>query len=77
MTEVRSATVSSCCCCMRCSYSLDVSASTYNNALIMYYSHYISSLYVVFAPDTRGLVAEVSIAANDGIRGVIEWTNTM
>ncbi|XP_040011455.1 adhesion G-protein coupled receptor V1 [Xiphias gladius] len=28
-------------------------------------------------PDTQGLVAEVSIAANDGIRGVIEWTNTM
>nr|XP_046243039.1 adhesion G-protein coupled receptor V1 [Scatophagus argus] len=27
--------------------------------------------------DTQGLVAEVSIAANDGIRGVIEWTNTM
>ncbi|XP_077457045.1 adhesion G-protein coupled receptor V1 [Stigmatopora argus] len=27
--------------------------------------------------DTHGLVAEVSIAANDGIRGVIEWTNTM
>lgn len=30
-----------------------------------------------FPPDTQGLVAEVSIAANDGIRGVIEWTNTM
>ncbi|XP_077943744.1 adhesion G-protein coupled receptor V1 [Gasterosteus aculeatus] len=28
-------------------------------------------------PDTQGLVVEVSIAANDGIRGVIEWTNTM
>ncbi|XP_061584932.1 adhesion G-protein coupled receptor V1 [Cololabis saira] len=27
--------------------------------------------------DTQDLVAEVSIAANDGIRGVIEWTNTM
>ncbi|XP_069555964.1 adhesion G-protein coupled receptor V1 [Brachyistius frenatus] len=27
--------------------------------------------------DTQGLVAEVSIAANDGIRGVIEWTNTL
>ncbi|XP_041643632.1 adhesion G-protein coupled receptor V1 [Cheilinus undulatus] len=27
--------------------------------------------------DTQGLVAEVSIAANDGIRGVIEWTNTV
>ncbi|XP_040899032.1 adhesion G-protein coupled receptor V1 [Toxotes jaculatrix] len=27
--------------------------------------------------DTQGLVAEVSISANDGIRGVIEWTNTM
>ncbi|XP_036069486.1 adhesion G-protein coupled receptor V1 isoform X2 [Oryzias melastigma] len=27
--------------------------------------------------DTQGLVAEVSIAANDGIRGVIEWTHTM
>ncbi|CAB1319363.1 unnamed protein product, partial [Coregonus sp. 'balchen'] len=26
--------------------------------------------------DTQGLVAEISIAANDGIRGVIEWTNT-
>ncbi|KAM9857814.1 adhesion G-protein coupled receptor V1 [Aulostomus maculatus] len=36
-------------------------------------------LEVVFCtlPDTQGLVAEVSIAANDGIRGVIEWTNTM
>ncbi|XP_077417871.1 adhesion G-protein coupled receptor V1 isoform X3 [Vanacampus margaritifer] len=28
-------------------------------------------------PDTHGLVAEVIIAANDGIRGVIEWTSTM
>uniref|UniRef100_UPI003AAD5B8E adhesion G-protein coupled receptor V1 n=1 Tax=Centroberyx gerrardi TaxID=166262 RepID=UPI003AAD5B8E len=27
--------------------------------------------------DTQGLMAEVSIVANDGIRGVIEWTNTM
>ncbi|KAF7670351.1 hypothetical protein LDENG_00010120 [Lucifuga dentata] len=27
--------------------------------------------------DTYGLVAEIIIAANDGIRGVIEWTNTM
>ncbi|XP_055742122.1 adhesion G-protein coupled receptor V1 isoform X1 [Salvelinus fontinalis] len=26
--------------------------------------------------DTQGLVAEISIGANDGIRGVIEWTNT-
>nr|XP_029492889.1 adhesion G-protein coupled receptor V1-like [Oncorhynchus nerka] len=26
--------------------------------------------------DTHGLVAEISIGANDGIRGVIEWTNT-
>uniref|UniRef100_A0A667YA34 Adhesion G-protein coupled receptor V1 n=1 Tax=Myripristis murdjan TaxID=586833 RepID=A0A667YA34_9TELE len=28
-------------------------------------------------PDTQGLVAEITIVANDGIRGVIEWTNTM
>ncbi|XP_014844179.1 PREDICTED: G-protein coupled receptor 98 isoform X1 [Poecilia mexicana] len=28
-------------------------------------------------PDTSGLVAEVTIVANDGIRGVIEWTSTM
>ncbi|KAM8865111.1 adhesion G-protein coupled receptor V1 isoform 2-T2 [Synchiropus picturatus] len=27
--------------------------------------------------DTAGLVAEVRIIANDGVRGVIEWTNTM
>ncbi|KAM9393782.1 adhesion G-protein coupled receptor V1 [Pholidichthys leucotaenia] len=27
--------------------------------------------------DTQGLVAEVIISANDGIRGVIEWTDTM
>ncbi|KAK7934133.1 hypothetical protein WMY93_005029 [Mugilogobius chulae] len=27
--------------------------------------------------DAAGLVAEVIITANDGIRGVIEWTNTM
>ena len=27
--------------------------------------------------DTNDLVAEISIDANDGIRGVIEWTNTM
>ncbi|KAM6930325.1 adhesion G-protein coupled receptor V1 [Xenentodon cancila] len=27
--------------------------------------------------DTQNLVAEVIIAANDGVRGVIEWTNTM
>lgn len=36
-----------------------------------------SFLYDVFYPDTQDLVAEVSIASNDGIRGVIEWTNTM
>ncbi|KAK0155883.1 G-protein coupled receptor 98 [Merluccius polli] len=27
--------------------------------------------------DTNGLLAEISILANDGIRGVIGWTNTM
>ncbi|XP_056157733.1 adhesion G-protein coupled receptor V1 isoform X2 [Lampris incognitus] len=27
--------------------------------------------------DTQEMVAEVTIVANDGIRGVIEWTNTM
>uniref|UniRef100_A0A667Y0L3 Adhesion G-protein coupled receptor V1 n=1 Tax=Myripristis murdjan TaxID=586833 RepID=A0A667Y0L3_9TELE len=34
---------------------------------------------VAIAPqlDTQGLVAEITIVANDGIRGVIEWTNTM
>ncbi|XP_041793349.1 adhesion G-protein coupled receptor V1 isoform X2 [Chelmon rostratus] len=37
----------------------------------------ITTLATVPQLDTRGLVAEVSIAANDGIRGVIEWTNTM
>lgn len=31
----------------------------------------------ILSPDTQGLVAEVTITANDGIRGVIEWTNTM
>uniref|UniRef100_A0A8C7IVD8 Adhesion G-protein coupled receptor V1 n=1 Tax=Oncorhynchus kisutch TaxID=8019 RepID=A0A8C7IVD8_ONCKI len=30
----------------------------------------------LFSSDTQGLVAEISIGANDGIRGVIEWTNT-
>uniref|UniRef100_A0A673Z153 Adhesion G-protein coupled receptor V1 n=1 Tax=Salmo trutta TaxID=8032 RepID=A0A673Z153_SALTR len=29
-----------------------------------------------FEFNTQGLVAEISIDANDGIRGVIEWTNT-
>ncbi|XP_047184912.1 adhesion G-protein coupled receptor V1 [Scophthalmus maximus] len=37
----------------------------------------ITTLATVPQLDTQGLVAEVSIAANDGIRGVIEWTNTM
>ncbi|CAJ1068549.1 adhesion G-protein coupled receptor V1 [Xyrichtys novacula] len=37
----------------------------------------ISTLATVPRLDTQGLLAEVSIAANDGIRGVIEWTNTM
>ncbi|XP_029296357.1 LOW QUALITY PROTEIN: adhesion G-protein coupled receptor V1 [Cottoperca gobio] len=37
----------------------------------------ITTLATVPQLDTKGLVAEVSIAANDGIRGVIEWTNTM
>ncbi|KAM9743556.1 adhesion G-protein coupled receptor V1 isoform 2-T3 [Menidia menidia] len=37
----------------------------------------ITTLAVVPQLDTQGLVSEVSIAANDGIRGVIEWTNTM
>lgn len=32
---------------------------------------------VIISSETQGLVVEVSIAANDGIRGVIEWTNTM
>ncbi|XP_061753493.1 adhesion G-protein coupled receptor V1 [Nerophis ophidion] len=37
----------------------------------------ITTLATVPQLDTQGLVAQVSIAANDGIRGVIEWTNTM
>ncbi|XP_037338537.2 adhesion G-protein coupled receptor V1 [Pungitius pungitius] len=37
----------------------------------------ITTLATVPKLDTHGLVVEVSIAANDGIRGVIEWTNTM
>ncbi|XP_028269622.1 adhesion G-protein coupled receptor V1 [Parambassis ranga] len=37
----------------------------------------ITTLATVPQLDTQGLVAEVSIAANDGIRGVIEWTNVM
>ncbi|XP_026199339.1 adhesion G-protein coupled receptor V1 [Anabas testudineus] len=37
----------------------------------------ITTLATVPQIDTQGLVAEVSISANDGIRGVIEWTNTM
>uniref|UniRef100_A0A668RW45 Adhesion G-protein coupled receptor V1 n=1 Tax=Oreochromis aureus TaxID=47969 RepID=A0A668RW45_OREAU len=37
----------------------------------------ITTLATVPQLDTQGLVAEVSIAANDGIRGVIEWTNTV
>ncbi|XP_044053980.1 adhesion G-protein coupled receptor V1 isoform X2 [Siniperca chuatsi] len=37
----------------------------------------ITTLATVPQLDTQGLVAEVSITANDGIRGVIEWTNTM
>ncbi|XP_051279685.1 adhesion G-protein coupled receptor V1 isoform X2 [Dicentrarchus labrax] len=37
----------------------------------------ITTLATVPQLDTQGLVAEVTIAANDGIRGVIEWTNTM
>ncbi|XP_042344940.1 adhesion G-protein coupled receptor V1 [Plectropomus leopardus] len=37
----------------------------------------ITTLAIAPQLDTQDLVAEVSIAANDGIRGVIEWTNTM
>uniref|UniRef100_A0A3Q3W600 Adhesion G-protein coupled receptor V1 n=1 Tax=Mola mola TaxID=94237 RepID=A0A3Q3W600_MOLML len=37
----------------------------------------ITTIATVPQLDTQDLVAEVSIAANDGIRGVIEWTNTM
>ncbi|XP_034025926.1 adhesion G-protein coupled receptor V1 isoform X1 [Thalassophryne amazonica] len=37
----------------------------------------ITTLATVPQLDTSGLVAEIVIAANDGIRGVIEWTNTM
>ncbi|XP_062310079.1 adhesion G-protein coupled receptor V1 [Osmerus eperlanus] len=37
----------------------------------------ITTLATAPSLDTQGLVAEVSIGANDGIRGVIEWTNTM
>ncbi|MED6250420.1 Adhesion G-protein coupled receptor V1 [Ataeniobius toweri] len=37
----------------------------------------ITTLATVPQLDTHGLVAEVSIVANDGIRGVIEWTSTM
>uniref|UniRef100_A0A3B4G959 Adhesion G-protein coupled receptor V1 n=1 Tax=Pundamilia nyererei TaxID=303518 RepID=A0A3B4G959_9CICH len=37
----------------------------------------ITTLATVPQLDTQGLVAEVSIAGNDGIRGVIEWTNTV
>ncbi|KAM8885173.1 adhesion G-protein coupled receptor V1 [Spinachia spinachia] len=37
----------------------------------------VTTLATVPRLDIQGLVAEVSIAANDGIRGVIEWTNIM
>ncbi|XP_061528205.1 adhesion G-protein coupled receptor V1 isoform X2 [Phycodurus eques] len=37
----------------------------------------LTTLATVPRLDTEGLVAEVSIAANDGMRGVVEWTNTM
>ncbi|XP_075895105.1 adhesion G-protein coupled receptor V1 isoform X2 [Nelusetta ayraudi] len=37
----------------------------------------ITTLATVPQLDTQGLVAEVTISANDGIRGVIEWTNTV
>uniref|UniRef100_H2M3Y4 Adhesion G-protein coupled receptor V1 n=1 Tax=Oryzias latipes TaxID=8090 RepID=H2M3Y4_ORYLA len=37
----------------------------------------ITTLTTVPQLDTQGLVAEVSIAPNDGIRGVIEWTHIM
>uniref|UniRef100_A0A3Q3GBS3 Adhesion G-protein coupled receptor V1 n=1 Tax=Labrus bergylta TaxID=56723 RepID=A0A3Q3GBS3_9LABR len=37
----------------------------------------ITTIATVPQLDTQGLVTEVSIAANDGIRGVIEWTSTM
>uniref|UniRef100_A0A3Q2DXJ8 Adhesion G-protein coupled receptor V1 n=1 Tax=Cyprinodon variegatus TaxID=28743 RepID=A0A3Q2DXJ8_CYPVA len=37
----------------------------------------ITTLTTVPQLDTQGLVAEVSIDANDGIRGIIEWTSTM
>uniref|UniRef100_A0A3P8WCF8 Adhesion G-protein coupled receptor V1 n=1 Tax=Cynoglossus semilaevis TaxID=244447 RepID=A0A3P8WCF8_CYNSE len=37
----------------------------------------ITTLAMAPQLDTQGLVAEVTITANDGIRGVIEWTNTM
>ncbi|KAM6965415.1 adhesion G-protein coupled receptor V1 [Aplochiton taeniatus] len=37
----------------------------------------ITTLATAPVLDTQGLVAEIVISANDGIRGVIEWTNTV
>ncbi|XP_054629148.1 adhesion G-protein coupled receptor V1 isoform X2 [Dunckerocampus dactyliophorus] len=37
----------------------------------------ITTLATLPRIDTEHLVAEINIAANDGIRGVIEWTNTI
>nr|XP_057927104.1 adhesion G-protein coupled receptor V1 isoform X2 [Doryrhamphus excisus] len=37
----------------------------------------ITTLATLPRIDTEHLAAEINIAANDGIRGVIEWTNTM
>ncbi|KAL0979759.1 hypothetical protein UPYG_G00189270 [Umbra pygmaea] len=36
----------------------------------------ITTLPTASKLDTHGLVAQITIGANDGIRGVIEWTNT-
>uniref|UniRef100_A0A3B4V3U8 Adhesion G-protein coupled receptor V1 n=1 Tax=Seriola dumerili TaxID=41447 RepID=A0A3B4V3U8_SERDU len=44
---------------------------------LTHHSGMIHPFTVLHSFNTQGLVAEVGIAANDGIRGVIEWTNTM
>lgn len=52
-------------------YTLQLLKTIDNQNLIIAIPHSFRS------SDTQGLVAEVSIAPNDGIRGVIEWTHIM
>jgi len=43
--------------------------------IISFINSLISFKFIYLFPDTEGLVAEISINANDGIQGIIGWQN--